>query len=877
MSFSNNKLELAYEHLDKSDLRTSIVLFEELSLPKVENEQPEIYTQALLGLAEAYTDLGTYHLSIETLNRLLIFLDSKQPEDYFMYAKAHRLLVENYDFLFLHKKYLYHVNEFIRYYRLSDPDFKLYEAVYHAYLGRYYNLKFDINKAYEHTSKALNIYHKNRRHSNFKEIYKLYESHCFTLRNYPVSESIKKKYIDTLRQKVFERYPKDNLKKARALISISSVDLDYAYNTLSDPKTTMTVKDRRNMVENAIKNYKEGIRIYNYLNLNNHDYLPRYFDLQSWILYGNKEYKKALGLIDKAIKSYADDTFLQEGFVANDYRLIASIRFKVLVMDKLRNEEQNAAFNQEYLQSLLLYEKLWESYLLDQIKEPSDFVSNMYNQNPYLYLFEYYAQLYNQTKERDYLKKAHRYEEKSKYGSLLTNLSLSDAQKRERDELARLKTKINVLLDGYYLASFLDKPAQENLKVQIQKTINQFNELRRVSHMGDPLKIITLDSIQQQLDFDKALISYNYIGLGKSKLYAKVITKNKAHLIFIGKPENSGIKNYRYLADSLYQSLEHSDIGTFKTLSFKLYKNLFEPLEDALSKPIKKIEILPFSDIENLPFDLMLTNRTTSLDFRKLPYLAKEYTFSYSLSASVKQLSVKDQKTYGSNLAIFKPVFKNSTQSELNYANKVTDELTHDLDASLFFNEKATLDNFKKCLLDSRIVTLISHGSSSNSIKPTDKGVYLQDGFLSMDKVYEIDAKTDFLVLTACQTGSGFVDRGEGNVNLVRAFRSIGIKSILNANWEIDEKTTMDILKVFFKYLKMGMDKSEALKRAKMDYLNSCIPRYANPIYWAGLNIVGDSSPMIFKAPEPDSAKSMWWTLVLIPVLGIFYWFKKFH
>lgn len=95
MSFSNDKLELAYEHLNKSDLRKAIIIFEELSVPKVENEQPEIYTKALLGLAEAHTDLGTYHLSIKTLNRLLTFLDNNQPEGSLIYTKAHRQLADN--------------------------------------------------------------------------------------------------------------------------------------------------------------------------------------------------------------------------------------------------------------------------------------------------------------------------------------------------------------------------------------------------------------------------------------------------------------------------------------------------------------------------------------------------------------------------------------------------------------------------------------------------------------------------------------------------------------------------------------------------------------------------------------------------------------
>lgn len=877
MSFPNDMLKLAYASLNKSDLKEAITLFNELSSLSFQNEQPKIYTQALLGLAESYNDLGVYYLSIETLNRLLEYLDHKLPKEYLTYAKAHQQLADTYDLLFLQKEYLVHVNEFIKYYRLGAPDFKIYEAIYHAYLGRYYNLKFDIDEANKNTTRALNIYHKNSQHSCFIEIYKLYESHCFTLRNFSESEELKNKYIDTLKQKISYQFPENNLKKARALISLASIEMDNAYNILSNPNTVMSNKDRANMVQKAIKNYKKGINYYNDNNLYNHDYLPRYYDLQSWIFYGNKEYKKALDLINNGIESYANNAYLEEGFVANNYRIITSLRFKVLILDKLRIVNQNSDFDEDYLQTLLLYEKLWGTFLLELKVEVSDFVSNMYNQNPYQYLFQYYAQLYNHTKEQIYLNKAHYYEEKSKYGALLINLSLSNLQENERIEITRLKKNINILLNRYYLSVFLNAPNQEDLIMQIQKSIYQFNAQEKHFNRDKILKIKLLDSIQKQLDFDQALISYNYVGLGRDELYAKIITKNNSNLIQIRKSGDVGIKDYPYIIDSLYQSMAANDINNFKTLSLKLYTNLFEPLKDELPKNIKKIEVLPFPDIENLPFDLLLSSQTSSLDFRKLPYIAKDYTFSYSLSASIKQLTTSNKHKFDSDLAIFNPIFKNSTQSELNYANRISNQLSNELGGTLYLNHNATFNNFKRSLSDSKIVTLISHGSSSNSIHTMDKGIYLQDGFLSMDKVYEIDAKTDFLVLTACQSGLGFKDRGEGNINLVRAFRSIGVKSIMNANWEIDEKTSLDILKGFFSYLKTGMKKSEALKRAKMDYLNSCIPRYGNPIYWAGLNIVGDDSPIELKKNGPDFARIIWWSLVTIPALGMFYWLKKFR
>jgi hypothetical protein len=62
------------------------------------------------------------------------------------------------------------------------------------------------------------------------------------------------------------------------------------------------------------------------------------------------------------------------------------------------------------------------------------------------------------------------------------------------------------------------------------------------------------------------------------------------------------------------------------------------------------------------------------------------------------------------------------------------------------------------------------------------------------------------------------------------------------SSWEIDELSTMRILNSFFEKYDGKTGSSLSLRDAKLDYINSSIPRKANPIYWAGLNIVGTES-----------------------------------
>jgi hypothetical protein len=50
----------------------------------------------------------------------------------------------------------------------------------------------------------------------------------------------------------------------------------------------------------------------------------------------------------------------------------------------------------------------------------------------------------------------------------------------------------------------------------------------------------------------------------------------------------------------------------------------------------------------------------------------------------------------------------------------------------------------------------------------------------------------------------------------------------------------------FYKELLKGNRKDEALRKAKLSYLEQADPEYQHPYYWAGFIAVGDMSPLFF-------------------------------
>jgi CHAT domain-containing protein len=84
------------------------------------------------------------------------------------------------------------------------------------------------------------------------------------------------------------------------------------------------------------------------------------------------------------------------------------------------------------------------------------------------------------------------------------------------------------------------------------------------------------------------------------------------------------------------------------------------------------------------------------------------------------------------------------------------------------------------------------------------------------------------VVLSSCNTGNGFLSTGEGILSLARGFIYSGSKSVVMSMWEIEDRSGTEIVKLFYKNLKRGYSKSDALKKARIDFLKNAKYRPSN-------------------------------------------------
>ena len=86
-----------------------------------------------------------------------------------------------------------------------------------------------------------------------------------------------------------------------------------------------------------------------------------------------------------------------------------------------------------------------------------------------------------------------------------------------------------------------------------------------------------------------------------------------------------------------------------------------------------------------------------------------------------------------------------------------------------------------------------------------------QDGFLTLSKVLRLRLRADMVVLSACSTGRGRLQEGEGVAGFARAFQYAGAKSVVVSLWEVSSEAAVVFMKSFYGHLKAGKGRAEAL------------------------------------------------------------------
>jgi CHAT domain-containing protein len=569
----------------------------------------------------------------------------------------------------------------------------------------------------------------------------------------------------------------------------------------------------------------------------------------------SKETKIAIANIFKTlIPSYNPDNQIlpKKQSLYGDPILLDAIDLQAAVYNEL-NEPKRALqaydlsfYIEELLQSMMVYEN-------------SKIINVIRNRNRTEKCIDICQLLFKNEQKRHYLEKAFLLCEQSK-AAILKSYSSKMFSKEEKIILEQIGNCNTTIVKEQ------QKDDNANIVI-INEAIKKQNELMLL------LKVI-----------NKKILKENTIHLSIDSLYKKV-TMDKITIVsyFSGNNttysftvENDKITMHKQNAKKLNVLINHfldffkdaKTIASNPKMFNRIGNALYNSLQIPESSKNKNLIIIPDGILNFLPFETLISERTSTTNFSKMHYLLHDFTISYNNSASfyLNQLTKKSGKE--TVLGVF-PIFKN-TNLELTFSKKEMDAIQQNFKGDFLDNEKATFINFKYKANHNSILHLSTHASSGDIIDPSSIKFFDRDILYS--ELYHLNLKPNLVVLSACETGLGKLYKGEGAMSIARGFQVSGTQNILFSLWKVNDFTTSKLMSNFYQNIHDGMTYQDANYQSKLQFLKD--PTVTNskksPYYWA---------PFVYYGTiENKNESKLWlWGLGLLSVvITFFFLWKKF-
>ncbi|MCH9651389.1 MAG: CHAT domain-containing protein [Deltaproteobacteria bacterium] len=110
-----------------------------------------------------------------------------------------------------------------------------------------------------------------------------------------------------------------------------------------------------------------------------------------------------------------------------------------------------------------------------------------------------------------------------------------------------------------------------------------------------------------------------------------------------------------------------------------------------------------------------------------------------------------------------------------------------------------------------------------------------EDGLLHGSEVLDLDLAGGLVVLSACQTATGQVLRGEGVMSLSRSFFAAGAHAVIGSRWPLGDGEAAIFFEHFYRSLATGESAASSLRAARQAAFEAGLPAQA----WAGPVLLG--------------------------------------
>jgi CHAT domain-containing protein len=316
-----------------------------------------------------------------------------------------------------------------------------------------------------------------------------------------------------------------------------------------------------------------------------------------------------------------------------------------------------------------------------------------------------------------------------------------------------------------------------------------------------------------------------------------------------------GIGTFR-LINEYYRLLSNKedDEKSFAT-GAALYRALIQPVEDILTR---NIIILPSARVSRISFEALPDLYVS--EYKDAPLLIENHLiwklFSYH---DLSSWTRNDLNYRNDSLLAVAPVFNKSKAEEIsvlaerdsnliNLAGTVLEckTIANFFETNLLSGFNATEDKFKEICNQYPYIHISTHCAPNHEIRENMQLAFSasdgkqDDGWLNFYEILNLELKAELVVLSACKTGVGKANNGEGSLNLAWAFRQAGARSTVVSLWDVNDYASNCIMPAFYQYISEGYSRPESLRKAKLHYIKTNDATATLPFYWAAFDFIGE-------------------------------------
>lgn len=438
---------------------------------------------------------------------------------------------------------------------------------------------------------------------------------------------------------------------------------------------------------------------------------------------------------------------------------------------------------------------------------------------------------------------AERLRSRSYLDLLESGLSPGAGEEQQLLEFA-MKERIRTLRKALVEENNRDRPEQRQQAIyvfsqELQAAEQEYQALlddrRRSGSSGLQTEVPTYRDVSAKLAMDEALVEYVVDG---ESVMLFILTREALTTDTIP-IRREDLENKVELVREL---IRHQDNERWRKPAASLATFLIEPvMAGGRMQGIHRLYLVPHGNLNFLPFALL-----PSHSMRDSRRLVEDFTLAYLPTAAALLRDNTASASTSTMLALAPEV------SRLQYAPEeaLAVNALFQPDSRALVGKAATESKFKQMAPQYRLLHLATHGFF-NKLNPLLSGLELEadaanDGHLELHEILGLQLDADLVTLSACQTGlgSGYfaeVPAGDDFVGLTRAFLYAGSTAVLATLWEVDDASTLALMKSFYGGLRQAAgteDKATALALAQRALLAS--DEYKHPYFWAPFVLVGE-------------------------------------